>query len=246
MASYEQLVQEYVPTSAVKTFRCLIYGGSGSGKTTLAGSFPKPFFIDTDRGMRSLTVTGAKFLRLPETGAFSTMLSILTDVRNARGPFAQGGKFADRQTIVIDSISALADEYLITEIMRENKRDPTAENAQRDDYGRLKIELTQLGNLIKDISDTHNVVVTALVEEEKDDLTGAIEGKPLMTGRYRDIIGAVFDEEYFVEVQEMMGKHEYRLYAAKYKYYEAKSRLLKTMKHTNATYESLRKDFKSA
>ena len=246
MASYEQLVQDYNPTAAVKTFRCLLYGGSGSGKTTLAGSFPKPFFIDTDRGMRSITVAGAKFLRLPETGAFATMLAILTDVKNARGPFGPGGKFADRQTIVIDSISALADEYLMAEIMRENKRDPQVENAQRDDYGRLKIALTQLGNLIKDISDTHNVVVTALVEEEKDDLTGTLEGKPLMTGKYRDIIGAVFDEEYYLEDAEMMGKYDYKLYAARYKHFEAKSRLLKTKRHTNATYESLRKDFKSA
>lgn len=243
MASYESLIQVYNQSAASKTFRCLIYGPPGSGKTTLAGTFPKPLFLDTDRGMRSIRgATDVKFFRLPETNPFRTVLDVLLDLKNKRGPFAAGGSLVDRQTIVIDSISSLADEYLMKEIMTGNRRDPLIENAQRDDYGRLKIELIQVGNLLKDISDTHNVVVTALVDEEKDELTGALEGKPMMTGKYRDIIGAVFDEEYYTECVDTGGSHKYMLYAAKYKWYEAKTRLLKTKRHENTTYEKLRAD----
>lgn len=248
MGSYDSLVQTYNRSQAATTFRCLLYGPPGAGKTRLAATFPKPLFVDTDRGMRSIPDgLDVKFLRLPEHASFKTVLDILTDLKNKRGPFAQGGTLADRKTIVIDSISSLADEYLMKEIMVGNKRDPLVENAQRDDYGRLKIELVQLGNLLKDISDSYNVVVTALVDEEKDELTGALEGKPLMTGKYRDIIGAVFDEEYYMEcVDAGAGQQKYYLYAARYKWYEAKTRLLKDKKHENATYETLRANFKTS
>lgn len=247
MASYESLIQTYNRDTAASTFRCLVYGPPGAGKTYLAATFPKPLFIDTDRGMRSIPkeVTDVKFMRLPENASFKTIFDILSDVKNKRGPFAPGGSLADRKTLIIDSISALADEYLMKEIMVGNRRDPLAENAQRDDYGRLKIELIQIGNLIKDVSDNHNVVVTALVDEEKDELTGALEGKPMMTGKYRDIIGAVFDEEYYLECTDAgAGKHKYSLYAAKYKWYEAKSRLLREKKLEDATYEKLKAAFK--
>lgn len=243
MAGYEDLVQAFT-TQSSNTCRILAYGESGSGKTTLAATFPKPLFIDTDRGMRGLSGADIKYLRLPKGLAFNTMMSILTDALRKSGPFAPGGKMADRQTIVIDGFSALADEYLMEEIMIAEKRDPLVEKPLRDDYGRLKTELIQIGNLIKDVSDHYNVVATALVDEEKDELTGSLQGKPLMTGKYRDIIGAVFDEEYFLECSDSGGVPKYMMYATKYKWYEAKTRLLKVTKMENPTYAKLRAEYK--
>lgn len=247
MAGYADLIQTYNANQAKGTFRVLVYGNAGSGKTRFASTFPKPLFIDTDKGMRSIVenkTNDIKFIRLPENGTYQMLLNILIDVKNARGAFAPGGALADRQTIVIDSISSLADEYLMREIMVGNRRDPLIENAQRDDYGRLKIALIQIGNVIKDISDTKNVVVTALVDEEKDELTGALEGKPMMTGKYRDIIGAVFDEEYYMERAEVAGAVKYYLYATKYKWFEAKTRLLKTTKLEDASYAKIISEFR--
>lgn len=247
MASYESLIQTYDATKARETFRALLYGSSGSGKTTLAASFPKPLFLDTDRGMRSIPDgLDVKFMRVPEVGTFGIILNILTDIKLKRGPFAIGGAFADRKTIVIDSISSLADEYLMREIMVSNKRDPLIENAQRDDYGRLKIALIQLGNITKDISDNYNVVFTALVDEEKDELTQTLEGKPMMPGKYRDIIGAVFDEEYYLECTDAgQGKNKYMLYASKFKWYEAKTRMLKDTRMEDPSFVKLRANFKT-
>jgi len=245
MASYSSLIKTYDAREASGTFRVLVYGNAGSGKTRFASTFPKPLFIDTDKGMRSIPTGDIKMIRLPKVGTYTMLLNILTDIRNKAGDFVPGGPLADRETIVIDSISSLADEYLMQEIMIGNKRDPIMENAQRDDYGRLKIALIQVGNVIKDISDTKNVVVTALVDEEKDELTGALEGKPMMTGKYRDIIGAVFDEEYFMERSEVAGAVKYNLYATKYKWYEAKTRLLDQVRFEDANYDKIRASFRS-
>jgi len=239
MINYSNLVQEFNSTLAVSTSRSLFYGAAGSGKTRLASTFPKPFFIDADRGMRSIDKTGKiQFLRIPGVtvsaqgvvigpNTFDLVMSVLKDAKDSTGPFAAGQPLADRETIVIDSISALVDEFLLKEIMLSNKRNPLTDKAIFDDYGQLKIQLVQIGMLIKDVSDRRNVIVTALVDEEKDALTGAIEGKPLMTGKYRDIIGGVFDEEYYLESSDAgAGNQKYMLYAAKYKWFEAKTRLL--------------------
>lgn len=246
MAVYSSFIQSYVGTESAKHFRALVYGAAGSGKTTFAGTFPKPLFIDTDRGMRSLgNAADVKMIRLSgDGGAFQTCYTLLNDARLKRDAFAPGGPLADRQTIVIDGISSLADEYLLREIMRENKRDPLTEKAQFDDYGRLKMELIQLGNIIKDVSDHYNVVVTALVDEEKDELTGALEGKPLMTGKYRDLIGGVFDEEYYIEAVDAGGTPKYILHASKFKWYEAKTRLMKVTKLENPTYAMVKANLK--
>jgi len=259
MIKYEQLVQDFNAMLAVSTSRSLFYGPAGSGKTRLASTYPAPLFIDADRGMRSIDTTGKiKFLRIPGARAtdnpqgvntFDLVMSLLTDAKNSTGPFAAGGAFADRETIVIDSWSALVDEFMLREIMIENGRNPLVDKAIFDDYGTLKIQCIQLGTLIKDVSDRRNVIVTALVDEEKDALTGAIEGKPLMTGKYRDIIGGVFDEEYYLESSDTgAGIQKYMLYAARYKWNEAKTRLLSVnrLDVTNAGYEKIKASYRGA
>jgi hypothetical protein len=156
-----------------------------------------------------------------------------------------GQPLADVKTIVIDGISALVDEFMLKEIMLINQRNPLTEKAQYDDYGQLKNQLIQLGTLLKDVSDKMYVVGTALVSEEKDELSGAFEGKPLLTGSYRDMIGGVFDEEYFLESQDLGGgKSKYLIHAAKYKWYEAKTRLLGVNTLENATFATIRANYR--
>jgi GTPase SAR1 family protein len=252
MATYSSFISAFVGNEQVKTFRVLVYGAPGSGKTSLAGSFPKPLIIDTDKGLRvlaSVANTDIKVLSIPSNTAgnvFNMLYSLLNDARLGIGDFAIDGPLADRQTIVIDTISALADEFLLREIMLQNKRDPLIERAAFDDYGRLKTELSQLGSLLKDVSQKFYVVVTALVDEEKDELTGALEGKPLMTGKYRDLIGGVFDEEYYLEVADTGGQPKYMLYATKYRWFEAKTRLLKITKLENPSFKLLQENLRIA
>ncbi len=41
------------PTAIEKRLKCLFYGGAGVGKSTAAASFPKPYFVDTERGVEN-------------------------------------------------------------------------------------------------------------------------------------------------------------------------------------------------
>ncbi len=41
------------PTAIEKRLKCLFYGSAGVGKSTAAASFPRPYFIDTERGLEN-------------------------------------------------------------------------------------------------------------------------------------------------------------------------------------------------
>lgn len=259
MINYQGLLKDFNSTVTAVASRTLLYGKAGSGKTRLASTWPGPIlFIDTDRGMRSIKSTDAiKFIRLPgyvpskplgltNTPSFELVMQILNDAKNNTGQFAPGQPLAGIKTVVVDGISALVDEFIMKEIMLINKRDPLTEKAQFDDYGQLKNQLLQFGTLLKDLSDEMYIVVTALVNEEKDELSGALQGKPLLTGSYRDMIGGVFDEEYFLESIDIGGgKSKYVLHAAKYKWYEAKTRLLEATTIEDADFAKVKANYRN-
>lgn len=48
--------------------KVVVYGDFGRGKTTFAGSFPKPFFIDTNGGLISLAINGVTGDRFEPSG----------------------------------------------------------------------------------------------------------------------------------------------------------------------------------
>jgi hypothetical protein len=256
---YLGLLQDFDSKLTASGSRTLLYGKAGSGKTRLASTWPGPIlFIDTDRGMRSIQSTESmKFIRFPSydplkptcptnVPSFDLLMQILTDAKNGAGKFAPGQALEKIKTIVIDGVSALVDEFIMKEIMLINKRDPVKDKAQFDDYGQLKNQLLQFGTIIKDLSDKMYIVGTALVNEEKDELSGAFQGKPLITGSYRDMIGGVFDEEYFLESIDIGGgKSKYVLHASKYKWYEAKTRLLEVTTIEDATFEKIRANYRN-
>lgn len=256
--NYGSLIQDFNGSSAILTSRTILYGEPGSGKTRLASSWPgKILFIDADRGMRSIPKEGSekiKYVRLPEwdktkprsmnnAPAFEVVVSILQDALSNTGPFAAGQVLDGVKTIVMDSFSSLVDEFMLRQILA----DTGAEKAGYDEYGLLKAQLIQIGILIKDVSDTKFIVATAIPDEEKDALTGTLQGKPGMTGKYRDAIGGVFDEEYYLESTDTGGgKQKYMLYAAKYRHFEAKTRLLNVnrLDVTNAGYELIKANYR--
>jgi hypothetical protein len=237
---YEDLLDDY--TSGFDgTFACLFYGFPGSGKTHLAASFPSPFFIDTDRGMRSIK-TSEKIPRMQLAKAskpYTAVLSVLLDALNDRGPWAPGGKFANVQTIVIDTITSLVDDFMLPEVMIEGKKDVLVDKAGYDEYGKIKSRLNTLASLLKDLSAKKYIVVNALVEEEKDENTGELTGKPLITGKYRDKAMADFDEAYYLYSQTSMGTTKYFLQAQPYKWFRAKSRLLSVKSMESPSFEKL-------
>lgn len=242
--TYENLIQMYRQETA-STAAFLLYGHSGSGKTTLAGTFPKPFFLDADRGMRALTKQMPYIQLQTAKEPFTLILNILQDALNKAGPWAAGGPLGDVQTIVIDSYTALVDDYLMPEAMQEAKRNLLKDKPSFDEYGRIKSRMTALASVVKDLSQKYFVVVTALVEEEKDENSGELIGKPMITGKYRDKVQADFDETYFLQAVTSVGQPmKYMLYAQPFKWYRAKTRIttLKTLE--GPTFEKIQAAYK--
>jgi len=240
--NFDPLISSYSPTEA-KTMRVLLYGDSGSGKTTLAATSPDPLFIDTDSGLASIPKKVDVIDLSAVSNPFMTVVGILQAAKTRTGPFDKGGKFSHIKTIVIDSYTSLVDDFFLPELMTEGSLSVISDKASFTEYGRLKGRCSLLSSLLKEVSKTYNVVVTALVDEEKDEITGAIEGKPLMTGKYRDKIMADFDEVYFLRSQTDAAstgpQTRFFLHAQPYRWFQAKTRLTKLTVLENPTYEKI-------
>jgi hypothetical protein len=110
------------PTHTAKTFttgkwtgdtegdKLIIYSGSGKGKTTLASMAPKPLFIGLDDGGRRI--------RNPKTGEAVDRIEDIETYQDVRDALQQPGLFANHETVVIDTGTAL--ELLAMQHVIEN------------------------------------------------------------------------------------------------------------------------------
>lgn len=175
--------------------RCLISGDFGSGKTHFANTFPKPFFIDTDYGLSttkdSMDAKSAPGIRLfPGDPAYQTIMSMLNDAKNAKPPLDQ------YETIVLDGLTSLS-RLLLFEISGGNLDPKTGGKPSYDEYGSLKVRMASIVNAIQAIP--YHVVVTALTEIDKDEVTGSYVGLINTVGSFGKEVGSMFDEVYYVE-----------------------------------------------
>ena len=88
----------------------VIYGEFGRGKTTLAELFPKPFFLDTNRGMLTLGLKGKKPMRFEPEGYkdLEALYFVLKDL------IEEG----DYETLVVDNLDSLV--FLLMDEMTED------------------------------------------------------------------------------------------------------------------------------
>lgn len=218
--------------------RMLIYGMTGAGKTHFLGTCPGLFIIDTDHGLLTLKRMGVEYNALPigpQDDCFKTVWDILLKIKNRTGPFAAGGPFADIKTLAIDSSTKLS-KYILDESMRMASKNPLDDKADFTDWGRVRSRLENIGRLTQTLP--CHVIVTALAQVEKNDVTGALTGGPMLDGKYRDIIGGDFDEFYFLE--SVPGKTPlYRAHFRKYTYFDAKSRLGLTEPLDDPTFDKI-------
>lgn len=84
---------------AEEPLKVVIYGEFGRGKTTLASTFPKPLFVDTNRGMVTLAMQGKSPMRFEPTG-HEDLEALYFWIKDQ----VDGG---DYKTIVIDSMDSL-------------------------------------------------------------------------------------------------------------------------------------------
>jgi len=175
--------------------RALIIGEMGSGKTHFANTFPKGFWIDTDYGMSttkdSMTAKTAPGVRLfPGDPAYQTIMAMLNDAKSRKPPLDQ------YETIVLDGLTSLS-RLLLWEISGGNLDPKTGGKPSYDEYGSLKVRLSGIINALQAVP--YHVVVTALTEIDKDEVTGSYVGLINTVGSFGKDVGAMFDEVYYVE-----------------------------------------------
>jgi len=218
--------------------RVLLYSETGGGKTKLASTFPSPFFIDTDKGGKTL-----KDLHMPNiklkvgNKTFDEIMDVLGKIKRKEEPFD-----FEIKTIVLDSITTLAD-FLLTDILKYPKvpgkmsRDPTKVKPEWDDYTILTAELKAIVKYLQDME--LNVVATCGVKLEKDEIRGTFVGLPNIVGSFRNAVGYEFDELYFMEVKAKSTGVEYITHFQKVSYFSAKSREGKKGSMVDSSYDKL-------
>ena len=206
--------------------RALIYGPTGAGKTTFAGTWPKPFFIDTDKGGMTLRKLHVPFLPIAYGDKASEIVREVLDALASRKPPFE--KDADRPlTIVFDSFTSLAEMVLQETLLwptrpGQVKRNPLNTKPEWDDYNAVKARLHDIVLRCKDLG--LNIVAICGEKLEKDEVLGTFVGKPNLVGGYRDLIGYDFDELLYLDTEGTGDRVRYNAYAQKYRYYDAKSR----------------------
>lgn len=216
----------WVDETATKYVRVLVYGDQGTGKTRFLATAGKVFVIDTDKGARtlkSLHIPAVSFSR-GDRYVYKQIMDLLDRLKKAQPPFDEGGEIGPVDTFSIDGLTALAD-VLIYEIMKwgsRGSRDPSEEKPQWDDYSVLKARLQSIVQASQDLP--CNVIMTANSKLDKDDQTGRMYGVPDILGGFRDAVGRMFDEVYYLDTKRSQNGTKYMLYTRPYDRYKAKSR----------------------
>lgn len=199
--------------------RVLVYGDSGVGKTTFAASYPKPYFLDCDRGVLSqrgkdipyevFNFEGAAGDALNEWELFNVS-SIVARVKAAGG-----------QTAVVDSFSTLTDDLLEVALDKAGKHDG---DPDQDVYGR-RIKL--LRDFLSKLRLAPIGVVATAHQAYPTDKAGNRTGPygPALGGKLPSIVMGYFDEVYRLVMERRAGMPVRMLYAQPGADFNAKSRL---------------------
>ena len=185
----------------------LLEGARKSGKTTFASTAPKPFFLDCDGGTESIADKTIPCINIPvrmgeeEKKKYGTpyrkIIAYLLWAKDNSGPFAPDGELADRETIVIDSMSHYCDmEWIrLHEVMgvdlvalgKVSKFDPC--------WQQLKNGLIYINSIIKAIKEEgHMDVITTAHLQITERENKPTKGEASILGGFRDKIDSYYDD----------------------------------------------------
>jgi hypothetical protein len=225
----------YYDTAATSRVRALLYGDTGVGKTRFAGTFPKAFFLDSDKGGRTLRELHVPHLPL-ERGerVFELIMDVMRKVRAKETPF-------EVETLVFDSLTSLTDMLMI-EAMKyppPGKMSLDA-NKQKPEWDHYSLIQNRLKTIVKTAQDLDvNIVATCGTKLERDEVRGTFVGKPNILGSFRDLVGYEFDDVIYMTIEGGIKDRKYVAYTTRVSYYEAKSRSGLQSRYEDPTYTEL-------
>lgn len=169
--------------------KVLIYGPPGAGKTIFSASGPNTLYLDAD-GTGALSILNfpelASKVRVLQVREFNQMLDVLDALR------ANDPRFADIETVVIDTLSELQKRHLDEVVAREKAMNPNrAAIPFQQDYKTNTEGMRRLVIWFRDID--KNLICVAHETEEKDEGTQILTHRPLLTPRLASTMEGIFD-----------------------------------------------------
>jgi len=158
--------------------KCLMHGPSGVGKTMIATTAPKPFLISAESGLLSLTranierVFGADRPDITYDVPFTT-IDTLDDLVRVYDWFANDKQSAYFESIILDSLSEIAEKVLTNELKRV--KDPRAA------YGEMATHLIHTVKLFRDLPNRHVFMIAK--QGRIADQNNVTKLGPLMPGK---------------------------------------------------------------
>lgn len=208
--------------SDVGGVKCLTYGGSGSGKTVLMATAPIPILISAESGLLSLRRKNLEKMFGVNTPGIEYDVKVIkvsnvTDLTEAHRWCTQHAWKAGFRTIGVDSISEIMEQVLAN--AKPQVKDP------RQAYGILIEQGQDLVRKFRDLPGL-NVVVSAKMEPNKDELTGITKYGPSVPGsKLGPSLPYFFDEVFRLGINKDKDGKPYRFLQTEADIqYEAKDR----------------------
>lgn len=171
---------------ASKGVKILLYGEAGSGKTSLIKTVNKPLILSVEDGLLSIKDSDIDYIN---TNSLESVNKVLDDLEGELK-----GKY---QTIVLDSISELADLAFIDE--KKNFKDG------RLAYTETANKIKELLRRFKSISG-YDVYVIARLDKEVDEFGVALYAPAMPSKSLGRDVQYFFDEIFALRVERDAGK----------------------------------------
>lgn len=167
-------------TNTVKVTPCVVlYGPAKSGKTRMIPTCPAPFIISSDRGLASIRDKNIDFAPVASYTQFKEAIA-----------FAKSSAANKYQTIVIDDLSEVAEQFLVEE-------KPKHKNLMQA-YGVLNDEMMKIIREFRSIAKF--IVLICKQDKIKDETTGGLLFAPYIPGQaVQKMLPFLVDEVYHME-----------------------------------------------
>lgn len=189
----------------------MVVGDAGSGKTRFAGTFPKSYFLDFDKGTGSVRKPSDQWAKVTIKDAPNGGIA-----NPSRGIHKYGDgwkRFLDHMqmiqkeiiagtwpwiTIVWDSMTMLQ-QLCMNKVLSEAGRPDT--QPQLQDYGGILNGMKTATSMFTAMPGFK--IMTAHVERAQNPISMDIEKLPLGMGQYPALASMYYDEIYFIEAKEL-------------------------------------------